>query len=348
MHNPISPIIRAATRKQDEPLNILTYSSHERFEPNLALTGHNFFSLITDGTRTWNEKYSPVPQNYHIFRDTLPDYFLNQIDLIISHNPYVHIPLALNLNLGVPIINIFHTMPSPGWNNINIHPQAQHLFDQCTEHVYISEFNKAAWGYNRGRVIHHGLDTNLFKPPQMSGWSEFGPSIGCAYDDKPREPRVLTVANDYINRDWALGFSIWKHLSNDFPMFPVGTTPGLSQPAKNMDELIQIYNTSRIFLNTSTASPIPMSLLEAMSCGCACVSAATCMIPEIIEHGVDGYLCPVNKPEKFKEYLNLLLTNPDHAAELGRNARLKIQHMFSLDKFVENWNNTFGEILNGK
>jgi hypothetical protein len=233
-------------------------------------------------------------------------------------------------------------MPSPGWNNIDLHPQAKHLFDQCTEHVYISEFNKAAWGYNkengnlssnnpvknRGRVIHHGLDTNLFANKNLS-----------------REPRVLTVCNEYISRNWALGFDIWKYLSKDFPMFPIGTTPGLSEPAKDIDELIQIYNTSRIFLNTSTASPIPMSLIEGMSCGCACVSAATCMIPEIIEHGVDGYLCPVNKPEKFREYLNLLLTNPDHAVEIGKNARLKIQKMFSLDKFIENWNNTFGEIL---
>ena len=70
------------------------------------------------------------------------------------------------------------------------------------------------------------------------------------------------------------------------------------------------------------------------------------MIPEIIEHGIDGYLCPVNKPEKFKEYLNLLLTNPDHAKEIGVNARVKIQKMFSLDKFVENWNKVFVEVLN--
>jgi hypothetical protein len=222
-------------------------------------------------------------------------------------------------------------MPDPNWNNLQIHPQAKHLFDQCTEHVYISEFNRAAWGYSRGRVILHGLDTELFSNKFL-----------------PREPRVLTVANDYINRDWCLGFSIWKYLANDFPMFPVGETPGLSQPAKDMDELIQFYNTSRIFLNTSTASPLPMSLLEAMSCGCACVSAATCLIPDVIEHGVDGYLCPVNKPEKFKEYLNLLLTNPDHAREIGVNARLKVQKMFGLDKFVSSWNNTFGEMLNGK
>lgn len=329
MYNPINSILRSARRTKTEPLNILTFVSHERFEPNLCLTGHNFFSLITDGTRQWNSKYSPIPENYHIFRDTVPEYFLNEIDLIVSHNPFVHIPLAAKMNLGVPLINIFHTMPSPGWDSVNIHPQAKQMFDYCTEHVYISEFNQASWGYNRGRIIHHGLDTELFQPSEH------------------RLPRILTVANDYINRDWCLGFSIWKYLANSFPMFPVGETPGLSKPAQDINELIKFYQESLIFLNTSTASPIPMSLLEAMSCGCACVSTATCMIPNIIEHGVDGYLCPPNKPEKFKEYLTLLLKNPAHANEIGINARKKIQQMFSLESFVNNWNNTFKEVLYG-
>lgn len=331
MYNPINSIIRSVKRNRNEPLNILTFVSHERFEPNLCLTGHNFYSLITDGTRKWNDKYSPIPSNYHIFRDTVPEYFLNEIDLIVSHNPFVHIPLAAKLNLNVPIINIFHTMPSPGWDSMNIHPQAKQMFDYCAEHVYISEFNKASWGYNRGRIIHHGLDTDMF----------------CPSTNNRRDCRVLTVANDYINRDWCLGFSIWKYLSNSFPMFPVGETPGLSKPAQDINELIKFYQESLVFLNTSTASPIPMSLLEAMSCGCACVSAATCLIPDIIEHGVDGYLCPPNKPEKFKEYLDLLLKNPDHANEIGRNARNKIQQMFSLESFVNNWNNTFKEVLYG-
>jgi glycosyltransferase involved in cell wall biosynthesis len=81
-----------------------------------------------------------------------------------------------------------------------------------------------------------------------------------------------------------------------------------------------------------------MALLEAMSCECACVSSATCLIPDIIEHGKDGYLCPVNKPEKFVQYIQLLMNDKEHAKEIGKNARKKIQQMFSLNNFVNNWN----------
>lgn len=321
MYNPISSIIRTAKRSDNQRLNILTFVSHERYEPTLCKTGHNFYSVITEGTRYWHTEYSPVPPNYTILRDRVPDFILNSIDLAISHNPFVHIPLLYKLGLKVPVINIFHTMPTNDWDNTNIPNNAKAMFDWCNDHVYISEFNKVSWGYDRGHVIHHGIDTNLF---QIS--------------NEPREKIVLTVANDYINRDIWLGFSIWNAIANQLPMCPIGKTPGLSEPASSLKEMIQIYQKSLVFLNTSTASPIPMSLLEAMSCGCACVSSATCMIPDIIADGVDGFLCPPHKPDQFREKCQYLLDNPNKAQEMGINARHKIQTMFSEDRFINQWN----------
>jgi glycosyltransferase involved in cell wall biosynthesis len=327
----MSTILREATRQKGDPLNILTFVAHERYEPSLCKTGHNFYSIITDGTRYWHEEYAPIPGNYTIFRDAVPDFILNSIDLVISHNPYVHIPLAHKLGLRVPVINIFHTMPDPGWDNNNIPEQVKAMFDWCTEHVYISEFNKLAWGYDKGEVILHGIDTNVFKPRD-------NPTA-------PKEMRVLTVANDYINRDWCLGFGIWNAIANELPMFPVGATPGLSEPAPSLDAMINIYQNSLVFLNTSTASPIPMSLLEAMACGCACVSAATCLIPDVIEDGVDGFLCPPHRPEIFKERCLQLLKDPRMALEMGYNAQQKIASMFGLKRFTEQWNDVIWSVL---
>ena len=331
----MSTIIREAKRVKGEPLNILTFVAHERYEPSLCKTGHNFYSIITEGTRYWHEEYAPIPPNYTIFHDGVPDFIINRLDLIISHNPFVHIPLAHKLGLRIPIINIFHTMPSPGWDNNNIPEQAKQMFDWCTQHVYISEFNKLAWGYDRGEVILHGIDTDVFNDGQN------GPMATRPARDK----RVLTVANDYINRDWCLGFSIWNAIAPELPMYPVGDTPGLSQPAHSLENMIEIYQNSLVFLNTSTASPIPMSLLEAMACGCACVSAATCMIPDIIEDGVDGFLCPPHKPEMFKERCQYLLDHPDEAMQMGIKASEKIQSMFGLDRFTKEWNDVIWGVL---
>ena len=118
----------------------------------------------------------------------------------------------------------------------------------------------------------------------------------------------------------------------------VGDTPGLSKPAASIEELVATYQNSRIFLNTSTISPVPTALMEAMSCGCAVVTTATCMIPEIIENGVNGFIS--NDPEELKQYLVDLLNNEDLAKKIGSNARNTITEKYSTSKFVDSWNRT--------
>ena len=94
-------------------------------------------------------------------------------------------------------------------------------------------------------------------------------------------------------------------------------------------------NKCRIFLNTSLASPIPTTVLEAMSCGCAVVSTDTCMIPEVIEHGVNGFI--TNDKEQMKQHLVDLLNDEDMAKEIGDNARQTIVNRYSAEKFVDKW-----------
>ena len=65
-----------------------------------------------------------------------------------------------------------------------------------------------------------------------------------------------------------------------------------------------------------------MSLLEAMSCGCAVVSTETCMIPEVIENGVNGFM--TNDEKQMERYLVDLLNDKNLAKEIGDNARKTI------------------------
>lgn len=115
----------------------------------------------------------------------------------------------------------------------------------------------------------------------------------------------------------------------------LGDSKGLSKPAANIEELVKTYQQSRIFLNTSLISPIPTALLEAMSTGCACVSTSNCMIPEIIEHGVNGFIS--NDERELRGYLERLLKDEELAKKLGQAARQTILDKFSLSSFVNNW-----------
>lgn len=331
MLSPTKAIIREATRDNTKPLNIVVGMAHERYEPYLAKTGHNFFSIIKEGeTKTWNTQYAPIPENYHIFRsDKFPQYV--DVDLLISHNPFVHIPILHNLRgaADIPLLNVFHTMPSPGWQRRHTEYYKQ-LFDVCQHHVSISEHNRDAWFIDdHHSVIYHGIDTEQF-------------ALGT-----DKKPIVLTVANDFINRDWALGYNLWKTIvSQSIPYRVVGNTPGLSVGSKNVAETIAHDQEAMIYLNTTLASPIPMSVLEAMSCGCAVVSTDNCALPYFIEHENTGFIFPANQPHKFVQCIRHLLANPNEAIEIGLRARKRVQELCSMTRFVDEWNALIQKMVN--
>ena len=84
-----------------------------------------------------------------------------------------------------------------------------------------------------------------------------------------------------------------------------------------------------------------MSLLEAMSCGCPVVTMATCAIPEIINHGENGFL--VNSQQEVNQYTKELFSNEELRKSMGEKARETILDKFSIEGFSSQWN----ELLEG-
>lgn len=338
MQSPIETIIHRAS-SSTKKLNILTFVTHERYEPNLCKTGHEFWSWQGGDIRQWNTQYAEVPNNYHILDGSLGDYQLPphvKIDLIISQNLFAHLDLALAISdySQVPVINVWHTLPPPGFD-FNILRGNQEALSKC-RHVFISDYNRREWGFNEdtGVVIRHGVDSNFWSPD----------------NNTQRVQVALSVCNDWINRDVFCGFTQWHQAigSQGVPCHVIGNTPGLSEPAPSLEALRDAYRASQVFVNTSTISPIPMALLEAMSCGCGVVSTNTCMIPEIITHGYNGYLVDPQDVEGLNRYTVELLNDAEKSRKLGWNARNTIKEMFGISRFVSEWESLIQEVVNGK
>lgn len=324
----IGTLTRAATRRPDEPLNILTFPTHESYESGVAKTGHQFWAARAPGIKDWNSTYRPLPENYVLLNPNRGEKQLPpevDFDLVLSQNKFGQFSLAYDLakQYHLPLVSIEHTLPHPGW------PRAK--LEACREmkgdiNLFISEFSRKAWGWSEtdAEVVHHGIDTEVFSPNEML---------------VTKRRQALSVVNDWKNRDWCCGYEFWKSATEGLPVKVVGATPGLSEPAKSVHELVRFYRQSHVFVNTSLISPVPTALLEAMSCGCAVVSTANCMIPEIIENGQNGVL--VHNQEDMKWAIRHLLDNPARCRELGENARRTIIERFSMDKFVSRWNDVF-------
>ncbi len=326
MKSPVSSIIHSCSVKPDEPLNILCSPTHEGFQTSLCHTNHNFYSFWTDQIKRWVTEYRPVPKNYFILPDNIIPNWLD-FHVVLSQNKFDQYqrlkPIADNLHLN--LISVEHTFPFPGWNS----EQRGRLHELRGKHnVFITKKSLEAWGWeNRGEtsVIEHGIDTDLFKP-----------------SDRPRQNTILTVANDYINRDWCLNFKLYKQVTEGLPTTPVGNTEGFSRAASSVEELIYFYQSSKIFLSTANISPIPLTILEAMACGLPVVATPSSAIPDYVEHGISGFL--TNDPVEMRYYLELLLTNDNMASKMGMAGREIILEKFGLQRFVDDWNSLLYEI----
>jgi len=328
-----------------DKLNILTFPTHERYESNLCKTGHNFYSL--NYGKTWNESYAPIPENYSII-DSIPEHV--DFDIFLSHTSCERLQVGHDLlsqtvsksvadlnKLSIPLLRHCHILPDPNAAKLDLLDIYKKV--SVNKNSFISDYNRSAFGYDESNadIVEHGIDTDFWCP-----------------DGRPRKNVCLSVVNDWINRDWCCGFGLWGDvigLNTDFqlPIAVYGDTPGLSEAAKDINHLRNIYRDASVFLNTSLISPVPTVLMEAMSCGCAVVSTENCMIPEIIEHGVNGFMA--NDPNELRNYCIQLLNDPELARKMGAAARETIVSKFSMPRFIDNWNNllykTIGEYNEG-
>lgn len=322
MPNAVSSIIRAATRQPNEKLNILTFPTHERMESGLCQTGHNFYAYRANGIKHWNPQYAKVPDNYTIFDINLGEAQIPldlDFDLILSQNKFGQFQIAQQFSRRwqVPLISLEHTLPHPGWTPLHI-AQLRNLKGHVN--VFLSEYSKRAWGWdNEAEIVGPGTDTEIFTPEWVLA----------------PQPVILSVVNDWKNRDWACGYNLWVQATKGLPVFVLGDTPGLSKPAKNTEELVAAYRQCQVFLNTSLVSTCPFTLLEAMACGAAVVSTATSMIPQVIQDGVNGYLS--NDPDILRRRCQELLASPELCRQLGREARRTVEEKFSFRRMAGDW-----------
>lgn len=324
MHHSVGSIIKNSIRKDNERLNILTFSTHERYQSNMSDIDADFWVINNSDIKGWNLNYADIPKNHFLLNNI---YSLNDIptylefDIVLSQSRFSQFDFAKKISrfFKIPLLCLEHTVMNDMTKDF--------VGMDGDFNVFISEFSAKSWKINKNYfVIEHGINNAVFHNKNIK-----------------RQNEILSVVNDWINRDFECGFKLWKEITENLPVKVVGDTPSLSAPAKNTDELVDFYNKSSIFLNTSIHSPIPTTLLEAMSCGCCVVTTSNQMISKVIKNGENGFIS--NNKEELKKYLNICLNDFELCKQIGRNARQTIIENFSIKDFTQNWNNILRECI---
>ena len=85
--------------------------------------------------------------------------------------------------------------------------------------------------------------------------------------------------------------------------------------------------------------------LEAMACEVPVLGTNSGGIVEVVEHGVTGYLTEVGDIDAMADYAIRILTDEEHAKELGRRGRERAARLFSKKDILRQYEALYEEVL---
>jgi glycosyltransferase involved in cell wall biosynthesis len=192
------------------------------------------------------------------------------------------------------------------------------------------------------RVIYNGVDTDHF-------------TINLDKKDRQEEIRVFFSGN-LIHRKGAQWLpEIAKLLDKKIKIF---YTQGLRAQSiltdlpnlqsigpVSFEDMPDRYRQMDILLMPTVREGLSVAVLEAMACGLPVVASNCSSLPEQIDDGRGGFLCPVGNAMAFAEKINLLADSPKLRNEMGKYNRAKVQAHFSIEKMIAGYEQLFCELL---
>ncbi len=101
--------------------------------------------------------------------------------------------------------------------------------------------------------------------------------------------------------------------------------------SKYINPLQDILNKCKIYVLTSESEGLPMSMIEAMSCGLPAVVSKVNDIPDVVKDGYNGFLVDPLNVDMFAERCSRLLRNEELRKSMGMFARITIEQLYNTD-----------------
>jgi glycosyltransferase involved in cell wall biosynthesis len=157
--------------------------------------------------------------------------------------------------------------------------------------------------------------------------------------------RGVVVINHLRQRGRRLGVDVFEEVRRHVPLDLVGMGSeelgGIGEvKPPDLPEFIASY---RFLFNPIRYTSLGLAVIEAMTIGMPIVGLATTEMATAIEDGVSGYVD--TDVAKLIGRMQHLLDEPDLARRLGEGARRQAKARFSLDRFVNDWEQIFSEVV---
>lgn len=192
------------------------------------------------------------------------------------------------------------------------------------------------------KVIYNGVDANRFTP--HPGKKPNRKVIKVFYSgnlSRRKGAQWLPLIAKGLNRDVQIFYTQGLHthcsLAPEARLKCVGPVPFEDMPER--------YREMDLLLMPTVREGLSLAVLEAMACGLPVVASDCSSLPEQIDDGKGGFLCPVGDVPSFVEKINRLAESPRLRREMGEYNRSKVEQLFTLDRMVNGYGDLFKEII---
>ena len=197
------------------------------------------------------------------------------------------------------------------------------------------------WRFSKERVslLYNGVDVNSSQSkPETRGYALF---LGRLTSEKG----LLTLAQAQLGTDLRVvvaGTGVLEDtLRRSYPALElVG-----HQSGKDLQALVG--GASFIVVPSLAPENCPMSVLEAMAAGKPVIGSRIGGIPELIEEGKTGLLFEPGNSDELRLRMLTLASSKARLAEMGRDARVRVEREFSLTKHNQALLEIYESVLNG-
>jgi glycosyltransferase involved in cell wall biosynthesis len=111
------------------------------------------------------------------------------------------------------------------------------------------------------------------------------------------------------------------------------------------DDVAQVISIADLMLLPSEKESFGLVALEAMACGVPTIGSVAGGIPELVQHGITGFLSPIGHTDEMAENALKLLTNEKKYAEFREKCLHRAHHVFSDKLITEQYEEIYYRVL---
>jgi len=187
-------------------------------------------------------------------------------------------------------------------------------------------------------VVYDGIDTDVFVPTTDGRRTDHG------LPETDARIRLLFVGNRTRRKGFDLLPAIMDRLPADYVLFYTSSFQDVQAAAlhprmipigtPDRDGLVAAYQSCDILLFPARVEGFGIVAAEAGACGRAVVTTNASALPEVVDDGETGYLCPIDDVGDFAAKVHQLGDDAPLREFMGQRGRDKVVRCFGYDQLA--------------